>query len=74
MGGTMIYSDIMLAFGWPGPTEMILIAAIGLLVFGNRLPDVGRSLGKGIVEFKKGLRGIKDEIDEAETKDDETTK
>jgi sec-independent protein translocase protein TatA len=53
---------------------MILIAAIGLLVFGNRLPDVGRSLGRGIVEFKKGLRGIKDEIDEAETKEDDTTK
>ena len=74
MGITMSYSDIMLAFGWPGPTEMILIAAVGLLIFGNRLPDVGRSLGKGIVEFKKGVRGIKDEIDEAETKEDETTK
>jgi len=31
----------------------------------KRLPEVGRSLGKGIVEFKKGIRGIDDEVDEA---------
>jgi len=33
-----------------------------VLLFGKRLPEVGRSLGKGIVEFKKGLRGIEDEF------------
>ncbi|NJM35705.1 MAG: DUF4861 family protein [Rhodomicrobium sp.] len=31
-------------------------------VFGKRLPEVARSLGKGIVEFKKGVRGIEDEV------------
>jgi len=40
-----------------------LAAAIGLLLFGKRLPEVGRGLGKSIVEFKKGLAGIEDEID-----------
>lgn len=53
-----------LAFGMPGMGEWIVIAAIGLLVFGKRLPEVGRSLGKGIVEFKKGLKGIDEDIDD----------
>lgn len=52
-------------FGAPGPVELIIIAAIILLLFGNRLPSVMRSLGKGIVEFKKGVQGVEDEIEEA---------
>ena len=47
----------------PGPAEMMIILAIGVLLFGKRLPEVGRSLGRGIVEFKKGVRGIEDEIE-----------
>jgi sec-independent protein translocase protein TatA len=49
-----------------GTTELIVLLVIGLLLFGRRLPEVGRSLGKGIVEFKKGLRGIEDEVDSAD--------
>jgi sec-independent protein translocase protein TatA len=41
----------------------IVVAIIGILLFGKRLPEVGRSLGKGIVEFKKGLKGLEDEMD-----------
>lgn len=52
-------------FGPPGMGEMAILAVVGLLIFGKRLPEVGRSLGKGIVEFKKGLAGVKDEIDQA---------
>jgi len=52
-----------LAFQMPGFAEMLMLAALGLLLFGKRLPEVGRSLGKGIVEFKKGIRGIEDDID-----------
>ena len=51
-----------LAFQMPGMAEWIMIAAIGLLIFGKRLPEVGRSLGQGIVEFKKGLKGVEGEI------------
>jgi sec-independent protein translocase protein TatA len=36
-----------------------------LLIFGKRLPGVGKSLGKGIVEFKKGLKGIEDDVEVA---------
>ena len=46
-----------------GPMELVVIGIIALLVFGPRLPSVMRSLGKGIVEFKKGLRDTGDEID-----------
>lgn len=50
-------------FGSLGPAEMILIMGLGVLLFGKRLPEVGRSLGRGIVEFKKGLNGIGDDVD-----------
>ena len=38
-----------------GMWEMMILAGIGLLFFGNRLPSVMRSLGQSVVEFKKGL-------------------
>jgi len=44
------------------PEQWLLIAVVALLLFGKRLPEVGRSLGKGIIEFKKGLAGIEEDI------------
>lgn len=44
-----------------GVPEIIILAALGLLIFGRRLPEVGRSLGRSIVEFKKGLAGVDDD-------------
>ena len=58
-----------LSFYMPGPWEIIIIAVVALLLFGRRLPEVGRSLGRGIVEFKKGLRGVEDEINQASQND-----
>ena len=58
-------------FGMPGPLEMIIIAFIFLLLFGNRLPGVMRSMGQGIVEFKKGIKGIEDDVDGAVNRKDE---
>ncbi|MEL7472060.1 MAG: twin-arginine translocase TatA/TatE family subunit [Planctomycetota bacterium] len=51
-------------FGMPGHWEILGLLLIGLLLFGKRLPEVGRSLGRSIVEFKRGVKGIQDEIDE----------
>jgi sec-independent protein translocase protein TatA len=45
-----------------GPPEMLLFGMIALLLFGKRLPEVARSLGKGLTEFKKGMRGIEDDF------------
>jgi sec-independent protein translocase protein TatA len=46
-----------LAFIWNlGPFEVIVILLVALLLFGRRLPEVARSLGQGLVEFRKGLR------------------
>lgn len=52
-------------FGSPGFYEMLIIGVIALLLFGKRLPEVARSLGKGIVEFKKGVQGIEQEVETA---------
>ena len=44
-----------------GTTELLIVGGIVLLLFGTRLPKVMRSLGEGIVEFKRGVQGIEDE-------------
>jgi sec-independent protein translocase protein TatA len=45
-----------------GIQEMIIIGAIGVLLFGKRLPEVGRAVGKSLMEFKRGMQGIESEI------------
>jgi sec-independent protein translocase protein TatA len=59
---TTTLSMTPLALGMPSGFEWLIIMGIGLLIFGKRLPEVGKSLGKGIVEFKKGLKGVEDDI------------
>lgn len=48
-----------------GLPEIIIIGIVGILLFGRRLPEVGKNLGKTIVEFKKGLNATTDEINKA---------
>jgi|GEM_PF-468359 len=46
-----------------GHWELIVIFGIALLLFGSRLPKIGRSVGQAIVEFKRGIKGIEDDIE-----------
>ena len=46
----------------PSWTEMLVVGVIALLLFGKRLPEVARSMGKGMREFKEGLSGMQDEF------------
>jgi sec-independent protein translocase protein TatA len=47
-----------------GTPEIIMLLVLGVLLFGRKLPDIGRSFGKTMVEFKKGMKGIEDEVSE----------
>ncbi|MBX9737777.1 MAG: twin-arginine translocase TatA/TatE family subunit [Phycisphaerales bacterium] len=47
--------------------EWIIILVVMLLLFGRRLPEVGKSLGRGIVEFKKGIKGVEDDVETQST-------
>jgi sec-independent protein translocase protein TatA len=68
-------SSILLGmFGMPGHLEMLIIAGIALLLFGHRLPSVMRSLGRGVVEFKKGVQGIEEDLDSATTESSDGAK
>jgi len=59
----MSESTPLFAFlGNMGTGELLVIALIALLLFGNRLPDVAKSIGKSVVHFKRGLRDAEDEI------------
>lgn len=52
----------MLALGAPGPMELVLLMLVGLLFFGKRLPEVGRSIGQTVVQFKKGLNEVHEDV------------
>ena len=49
--------------GLLSPTHLVVLAVLGLLLFGaKRLPEVGRSLGLGMREFKTSVTGIADDL------------
>lgn len=52
----------LLAISMPGGMEWLVILIVGLLIFGRRLPDVARSIGKSITEFKKGMKDVQDDL------------
>jgi len=56
----------LVAFGLsPGPTEMFFILVIALLLYGGKLPEMARTWGKTLAEFRRSLSGIQSEINDA---------
>lgn len=49
-----------------GTQELVIILVIALILFGGRLPDVARSLGRSFTQFKRGLRDVEDDLDDAQ--------
>lgn len=48
-----------------GTTELVLIAALALLLFGGKkLPELMRGMGRGVKEFKEGMKEVSEPIDE----------
>ena len=52
----------LLAFGGLGIGEMLVIGVIAVILFGQRLPEVARSLGKSYTQFRRGLHDMQSEI------------
>lgn len=52
----------ILAMGLPIGGDWVIIAIVCLILFRKRLPEISRSLGRGVAEFKKGLREIDDNM------------
>jgi sec-independent protein translocase protein TatA len=48
----------------PGHLEWLVILVVALLIFGKRLPELARSVGKSLTEFKKGINEAKESTDE----------
>lgn len=55
-------------FSMPGGWEWLIILIVALLIFGKRLPEVMKSLGRGIVEFKKGVKGVEEDAEDSSNK------
>jgi TatA/E family protein of Tat protein translocase len=53
---------LLIGYFGVGPSEMIVLMVVALLLYGGDLPKVARSWGKSIAEFKKGMSGIQNEF------------
>ena len=60
------------SFGWQ---EILIVLVVILLLFGGRkLPELAKGLGKGLREFRKEVRGVTDDVEEAANIEDEPTR
>ncbi|MCC6150690.1 MAG: twin-arginine translocase TatA/TatE family subunit [Planctomycetes bacterium] len=59
----------MLAFFNFTTTEIIIFCVVALVLFGGSLPMIAKNLGKSVVEFKKGVKDVKDDLDNVGNED-----
>lgn len=52
--------------GGLGLGEILVIGIVALLVYGRKLPDVARSLGRGMAEFRRGVAGVEQQLRDAD--------
>ncbi len=52
----------IIAFGMPGGWEWLIILVVAVLLFGRRLPEIARGMGKSLTEFKKGIKEAENEV------------
>lgn len=48
--------------GAPGSIEIMVLLGLGVLLFGGKLPQIMRNLGRGVTEFRRGVQGIEDTV------------
>jgi len=56
---------VLLGFDFLGPSGIIIVAIIAVLLYGERLPEVARTFGKNFLELKKSIQGVREQLETA---------